>query len=102
VSSPQRLGAPLAAVPTWMEQGVNGTMTNFRAVIAPRGTPAGPVAFWERRFAQLAETDEWKADLNNNLWSWNFMDSAKTVATVATHAEDVDALVNTLGLRKAP
>jgi putative tricarboxylic transport membrane protein len=102
VSSPQRLGGALAAVPTWAEQGINGTMTNFRAVIAPKGTAAGPVAFWERRFAQLAETEEWKTDLESSLWSWNFMDSAKTVAAVAAYAEDVDALVSTLGLRKAP
>jgi putative tricarboxylic transport membrane protein len=102
VSSPRRLGGPLAAVPTWAEQGVDGTMTNFRAVIAPKDTPAGPVAFWESRFAQLAETEDWKADLNNNLWSWNFMDSVKTLAAVASHAGEVDALVSTLGLRKAP
>lgn len=102
VSAPNRLGGPLATVPTWVEQGVNGTMTNFRAVIAPKGTAAGPVAFWERRFAQLAESEEWKADLESSLWSWNFMDSAKTVAAVASHAEEVDALVITLGLRKAP
>lgn len=102
VSSPHRLGGPLASVPTWVEQGVKGTMTNFRAVIAPKGTPAGPVAYWESRFAQLAETEEWKADLDSNLWSWNFMESAKTLAAVTVHAGEVDALINTLGLRKAP
>jgi len=102
VSAPKRLGEPLAAVPTWAEQGINGTMTNFRAVIAPKGTGAGPVAFWERRFAQLAETEEWKTDLERNLWSWNFLDSAKTAAAVSSSTEEVEALVGTLGLRKSP
>ncbi len=55
VSSPQRLSGAMATVPTWMEQGIKGTMTNFRAVIAPKNTNAAVTAFWEKRFAQLAE-----------------------------------------------
>lgn len=102
VSAPKRLGGPLASVPTWTEQGVNMTMTNFRAVIAPRGTGAGPAAYWERRYAQLAETAEWKAELEANLWHPNFMDGAKTTAAVAAYAEEVEALVTNLRLRKSP
>ena len=102
VSSPQRLGGALAAVPTWAEQGIKGTMTNFRAVIAPKGTDTGAVKFWETRYAELAAQDEWKKDLEANLWAWNFLDSAKTVAAVAEYASDVDALVGILGLRKVP
>lgn len=101
VSSPKRLGGALAAVPTWSEQGIRGTMTNFRAVMAPKGTDAGAVKFWESRYAQLAAQDEWKKDLEENLWAWNFLDAAKTVAAVAEYAGDVESLVSTLGLRKA-
>lgn len=102
VSSQHRLGGALATVPTWAEQGVRGTMTNFRAVIAPRGTDAGAVRFWESRYAQLAAQDEWKKDLEANLWAWNYLDAAKTVAAVAEYAAEVEALVGVLGLRKAP
>lgn len=102
VSSPQRLGGALAAVPTWAEQGIKGTMTNFRAVIAPKGTDAAAVKFWETRYAELAAQDEWKKDLEANLWAWNFLDAAKTVAVVTEYASEVDALVSVLGLRKAP
>lgn len=100
VSSPQRLGGVLADVPTWAEQGIKGTMTNFRAVIAPGGTDAMAVKYWEARYAQLAAQDEWKKDLEANLWSWNYLDSVKTVAAVTQYAEDVEALAVTLGLRK--
>lgn len=102
VSSPQRLGGALAAVPTWAEQGITGTMTNFRAVIAPKGTDAAAVKFWETRYAELAAQEEWKKDLEANLWEWNFLAAGKTVAAVAEYASDVDALVGILGLRKAP
>ncbi len=102
VSAPQRLGGALAAVPTWNEQGINGTMTNFRAVIAPRGADPAAVKFWEARYAELAALDEWKKDLEANLWAWNFLNAAKTVAAVTEYAGEVDGLVSTLGLRKAP
>lgn len=102
VSSPQRLSGALATVPTWVEQGIKGAMTNFRAVIAPKGTDAGAVKFWEARYAELTAQDEWKKDLEANLWAWNFLDAGKTVAAVAEYASDVDALVSILGLRKAP
>lgn len=100
VSSPRRLGGPLAAVPTWMEQGIKGTMTNFRAVIAPKGTGEAAVRFWESRYARLAAQDEWKKSLESNLWADNFLDAGKTVAAVTEAAAEVDALVGMLGLRK--
>jgi len=101
VSSPQRLGAPLATVPTWAEQGIKGTMSNFRAVIAPKGIDAAAAKYWEARYAQLSEQDEWKKDLEMNLWSWNFLDSAKTVTAITEYADEVETLVGTLGLRKS-
>ena len=102
VSSPKRLAGALAGVPTWNEQGIRGAMTNFRAVMAPKGTDAGAVRFWEARYAQLAAQEDWKKDLEENLWAWNFLDAAKTAAAVAEYADDVDGLVTTLGLRKQP
>lgn len=101
VSSPQRLGGALSTVPTWTEQGIKGTMTNFRTVIAPKGIAAGAAKYWEGRYAELSAQDEWKKDLEANLWVWNFLDSAKTLAAIASYAEEVDALVSALGLRKA-
>jgi putative tricarboxylic transport membrane protein len=100
VSSARRLGGPLASVPTWSEQGAGAIVSNFRAVMAPRGTSADAVTFWQSRFAQVAETPEWKQDLDTNLWSGNFLDAPKTNAAVTAYARDVDGLVSTLGLRK--
>lgn len=102
VSSPQRLGGALSTVPTWTEQGIKGTMTNFRTVIAPKGINAGAAKYWESRYAELSTQEEWKKDLEANLWVWNFLDAAKTVSAVTGYAEEVDALVGALGLRKKP
>lgn len=100
VSSPQRLPGALAQAPTWEEQGIKGTMTNFRTIIGPKGMEQAATAFWERRFALLAEQEEWKADLSRNLWVWNFLDAARTQAAVGGYADEVEALVSALGLRK--
>ncbi len=100
VSSPQRLPGVLAQVPTWAEQGIKGTMTNFRAIIAPKNTDAAATAFWESRFARLAEQDEWKKDLDANLWAANFLDTRATATAVAQYADEVEALITALGLRK--
>lgn len=102
VSSPQRLPGALAQVPTWAEQGIKGTMTNFRAIIAPKNTDAAATAYWERRFALLAEQDEWKKDMEANLWSANYLDTRATATAVAQYAEEVEALITVLGLRKTP
>lgn len=100
VSSPQRLPGVLSQSPTWEEQGVKGTMTNFRTIIGPKGMEQSATLFWERRLALLAEQEEWKADLARNLWVWNFLDAAKTQAAVSGYADDVETLVSALGLRK--
>ncbi len=102
VSSPQRLGGVLAQAPIWAEQGIKGAMTNFHAVMAPKGTDPAAVKYWEAPYAQLAAQDEWKKDPEANLRAWNFLDAAKTSAAVAEYAGEVDAPVGTPGLRKAP
>jgi putative tricarboxylic transport membrane protein len=100
VSSPKRLGGPLADSPTWNEMGFDATMTNFRTIIGPRGMDAAARTFWEQRLAALSEQAEWKDDLEKNTWVWNYMNGAATDAAVAESAKRVEALVNSLGLRK--
>ncbi len=60
------------------------------------------VGFWESRDAQLAAFDEWKADLESNLWVENFLDTARTHAAVTEYAAEVEAPVGAPGLRKLP
>ena len=43
VASAQRMKGPLADVPTWKEQGVDANVSNWRAVIGPRGMSAEQV-----------------------------------------------------------
>jgi putative tricarboxylic transport membrane protein len=78
ISSTQRQGAHLAAVPTFREQGVDASYYAWRGFIAPGGLTPAQVAFWDQAFARAVKTDEWKRDLEQNGWGEDFKASAET------------------------
>lgn len=73
VSSPRRLGGVLGDVPTWREQGFDTVVSQWRAVVGPKGMSDTQVAYWERTLKRMTEADEWKQDIEKNFWSAEFM-----------------------------
>jgi putative tricarboxylic transport membrane protein len=63
VAAPRRLEGPLAAVPTWKEQGYDIVVANWRPVMGPRGLSAEQIAYWEGVLGRFVETAEWKREL---------------------------------------
>jgi putative tricarboxylic transport membrane protein len=63
VSAPKRLAGPLAAVPTWTEQGVDAVVANWRPVIGAKGWSEAQIAYWEEVFAKLVASEEWQAEV---------------------------------------
>ena len=76
VAAPQRLSGPLAIAPTWKEQGVELVYGNWRGIFAPKGLSPAQVAYWENALRRMAETPEWKADLEKSYWTENFVTGA--------------------------
>lgn len=66
VSAPQRMGGALAEIPTWREQGANAVFDAWRGVVGARGIGETQAAFWERAFAALSQTEEWKKDVETH------------------------------------
>ena len=66
MSSPKRLGGAYAETPTWKEQGINATFSNFRVMLGTKGMDSAQVAYWEEVFDRLSHTDEWKQYLEKN------------------------------------
>jgi putative tricarboxylic transport membrane protein len=60
VTSPTRGDGPLAAVPTWKEQGVDVTFANVRLLLGSRGMSAAQVAYWDAALAKIVATGDWK------------------------------------------
>jgi putative tricarboxylic transport membrane protein len=75
-SSPQRLGSPYSSAPTWKEMGIDVTLANWRGIVGPKGMTNEQVAYWEKAFLAAASTDEWKTQVQKNLWVSTFAKSA--------------------------
>lgn len=100
VAAPQRLSRDLAQMPTWKEQGVDVVVDTFRGILAPKGASAAQIAYWEDVFARLAQTDEWKAEIENRLWSENYMNSRDSRRYLEAQYSAQKAVLTELGLAK--
>jgi len=100
ITAPKRLGGAMASVPTWKEQGVNVQLESWRAMVAPPGLPAAPVAYWEDVLAKLMQTPEWQAELQKNFWEGDFRRSASARKYLDAEYEELKAALTALGLVK--
>ena len=78
VSAPQRPSGALAPYPTLREQGMDAVFFSWRGFIGPKGLTAPQVAFWDQAFARAVKGDDWKKDVEQNVWSEDFIASAAT------------------------
>jgi len=100
VSAPQRMGGDLAQVPTLREQGYDVSLSNWRAIIGPRGLSAAQVGFWEDALAKVVATDEWKKSLDQQFWDGNFLRSKEFVKYMDNEYAQTKAIMTELGLVK--
>jgi len=78
LSAPKRVAGALAAVPTMREEGIDAVVDNFRLMMAPAGIDAAQIAYWDGVMARLTQAEDWKKDLENNLWEDTYMGSRDT------------------------
>ena len=100
VAAPQRLGPPLADVPTWKEQGVDLVHGSWRGIFGPRGLTPAQVAYWENTLRKVTETAEWKTDLERNFWQEEFQTGAAFKKDIEGDYVATKALLIELGLAK--
>jgi putative tricarboxylic transport membrane protein len=100
VTSPQRLAGVLASTPTWKEQGADVQITNWRMAAGPKGMSAAQVGYWEDAFARLVQTDEWKKDLEQNLFENTYMNSADSRKYVRAQYEQFRSALSEVGLAR--
>lgn len=100
VTSPQRLGGVLADVPTWREQGYDVVVTNWRALVGPKGMTSAQIAYWDEAMRRMSESEEWKKELEANVWASNYLTSAETRKLMDRDYIEQRAIVTALGLAK--
>lgn len=100
VAAPQRLSGPLSNVPTWREQGVDLVHGSWRGFFAAKGITPAQVAFWEATLKKVSATPEWKADLEKNYWTEEFVAGAALRKMLEQENVENRAVLTDLGLAK--
>ena len=100
VSAPQRLGGVFSQVPTWKEQGVDSVSSSWRGLMGPRGLTPAQVAYWDRVFAALVKTEEWKADLKKSFWDEGYADAATARKRLDEEYAEYKTILTELGVAK--
>jgi putative tricarboxylic transport membrane protein len=100
ISADKRLPGALAEVPTWKEQGVNVLFGAWRAIFAPKGITPEQTAYWEGALRKATEAQEWKADLQKNMWADAFVGSEAFRKELDQDYKEMRSVLSDLGLAK--
>ena len=100
ITAPRRLPGPYAAVPAWKELGADAVLSNWRAIVGPRGMTPPPIAYWENVLARVVASDEWKNMLERDLLTSEFLRSTETRNQLKTEYDELKTVMTELGLVK--
>ncbi|HZM46880.1 MAG TPA: tripartite tricarboxylate transporter substrate binding protein [Burkholderiales bacterium] len=100
ITGPRRMGAPFAEVPTWKEVGVDVTVVGWRGIMAAKGITPAQVAYWDGVFRKLAQTEDWKADLQENFWENIYSGPADTRRKLDAEHVELKQILTELGMAK--
>lgn len=100
IGAPHRMPGALAAVPTLREQGINVSLSNWRAIIGPKGLAPEHVAFWEEALARAVTAEDWKKSLEAQYWEGHFLRSREFSKYLAQQYDLTKGIMVDLGLAK--
>lgn len=101
VSSNERAGGFLAAVPTWKELGVDSVIYAWRAIVAPKGLSPEQIKFWDDTFAHLVTTAEWDEEVKKSDLNPRYLNSADAAKFFERETKRYSDVYNGLGLNVA-
>ena len=87
-------------MPTLREQGYDVSLSNWRAIIGPRGLSAAQVVYWEGALAKVVATEEWKMVLEQQFWDGNFLRSREFGKYMENEYAQTKVIMTELGLVK--
>jgi len=99
VSAPARMPS-IPNVPTWKELGVDAVYGNWFGTIGPRGMTAQQIAWWDETLARLTRHEEWRKELDRNMWSDFYMSSRESRQFLDQQNDELRALMTDIGLAK--
>jgi putative tricarboxylic transport membrane protein len=99
VAAPKRLRS-YPAVPTWREQGVAASFSNWRGVIGPKGMSAAQIAYWDDLLGKIVRTEEWTKEVAQLGWESEYLNSADSRKFLERQNEELKGILGELALAK--
>lgn len=96
VSSAERV--PVVDAPTFKEQGVNLTFTNWRGLVAPPGIDDADKQMWVDAITKMHDSAGWKKELKTNGWTDAFLTGQKFDTFMNQQSTRVEDTLTELGL----
>lgn len=100
IASPRRMSGALAGVPTLREHGIITSVSNWRAVLGPKGLVPAQVSFWEAALAKVVASNEWKKDMEAQFWVGDFLIGKEFRKFLEDEEDELKAILTELGLAK--
>ena len=100
VASRRRMEGPLAHVPTYVEQGLESIVVNWRVITGPPKLTAAQVSYWETVFSNVVQTAEWNQEIRKTLGSSNYKNSKETLEYLRIEEERFRPIFSELGLAR--
>ncbi len=101
VAAAQRMGGVFANAPTFREQGLNTVgIAAWRGLHGPKGLTAAQLAFWDDALSKVAESAEWKKNLDEGDLTQQFMKSREFAKYLESEYAATKAALGEVGLSK--
>lgn len=96
ISAPERV--PGVDVPTFTEQGIDVSMSNWRGVVAPPGLSDEQTAELVAIVDELEHSPSWQEALERNRWQDSYLTGPEYTAFLEEKQQEADAIIEELGL----
>lgn len=101
ITAEERLtGEILEDFPTAKEQGIDATFINWRGFFGPKDMDKAAVAYYETKFKELSDSDEFAAIRDQYGWDELYMNSADYQKFLDEQKKEIQFLLDELGLDK--
>jgi putative tricarboxylic transport membrane protein len=100
ITGPRRMGAPFADVPTWKEVGVDVIVVGWRGIMGTKGISPAQIAYWEGVLRKMVQTEDWKADLQENFWENIYSGPAETRRKMDAEQVELKQILTELGMTR--
>jgi putative tricarboxylic transport membrane protein len=76
------------------------SLSNWRAIIGPKGISAAQVAYWEEVLSRVVASEEWKTTLEQQFWDSNFLRGREFGKYMEQEYAQTKVIMTELGLVK--